>query len=298
MWNRLSTFEYIVRQRHRLDSRDLRKPGPVKEAGLPAVIKEVDSSGTLGYTNPQKDVEQPNTAAVQSDTEFLANGRVRSLSSPVMEEEAPPTVSTGLKTTAHTHRHTQRKKKRKVRRVPAEVTRECYPPAAPHTESTVSLGQRLPLPAFPPRVSLPPLAPPLGPVQAAAPPAEYNSDSAESLEEIPVVLAKLGSSSSAGVGDSISSSRRAILAFPQPSPLPRTKRKDPSSHGNKSSVKLRFEMASAPSVFVSQASGEVTDPGEEVFSLGRTQMGFRPGLGSQSVSRASLSSGPASWMEQ
>uniref|UniRef100_A0A1A8LX81 Palmitoyltransferase n=2 Tax=Nothobranchius pienaari TaxID=704102 RepID=A0A1A8LX81_9TELE len=301
MWNRLSTFEYIVRQRHRLDSRDLRKAELVKEAGPPAVIKEADYSGTVGCTNPQLDVEQPTTAAMQSDTEFLANGRVRSVSSPV-REEAAPTVSTGMKTTAHTHRHPQRKKKKKVRRVPAEVTRECYPPVAPPTESTVastvSLGQRLPLTAFPLRVSLPPLGPPSGPVQAAAPPAEYNSDSAESLEEIPVALAKLGSSSSAGAGNSTTSSHRAILAFPKPSPLPRTKRKDPSSHGSKSSVELRFEMAPVPSVFVSQASGEVTDTREAVFGLGRTLMGFRPRLSSRPVSRESLGSGAASWMEQ
>uniref|UniRef100_A0A1A8BAY2 Palmitoyltransferase n=1 Tax=Nothobranchius kadleci TaxID=1051664 RepID=A0A1A8BAY2_NOTKA len=69
MWNRLSTFEYIVRQRHRLDSRDLRKAELVKEAGPPAVIKEADYSGTVGCTNPQLDVEQPTTAAVQSDSE-------------------------------------------------------------------------------------------------------------------------------------------------------------------------------------------------------------------------------------
>uniref|UniRef100_A0A3B4X7W0 Palmitoyltransferase n=1 Tax=Seriola lalandi dorsalis TaxID=1841481 RepID=A0A3B4X7W0_SERLL len=248
MWNRLSTYEYIVRQRHRHDNRNSRKPGPVKET-------DVDYSGTLGYTNPQLDVEDPTTVSVQGE-----------------------------------------KKRKKVHKVPAEVTRERCPSTAPppgtHTQpsslSSVSLGQRLPFPAFPLRVSLPPLALPSGPVQAAAPPAEYHSDSAESLEEIPVALAKLGSSSSAAAGDASSSSHRAVPAFPLPSPHPRTKRKAPPTRANKSAAELRFEMASIqpPTVFVSRASGE------EVLSLGRRQAGSRPG------SRASLGSGAASWMER
>ncbi|KAG7239590.1 hypothetical protein INR49_028742 [Caranx melampygus] len=97
----------------------------------------------------------------------------------------------------------------------------------PGSLTSVSLGQRLPFPAFPLRASLPPLGPPPGPVQAAAPPAEYHSDSAESLEEIPVALAKLGSSSSAAAGDVSSSSNRAPPAFPLPSPQPRTKGRPP-----------------------------------------------------------------------
>ncbi|KAI3377365.1 hypothetical protein L3Q82_008398 [Scortum barcoo] len=293
VWNRLSTYEYIVRQRHRQDSRDSRKPGSVKEAAPSLnVVKDRNYSGTLGYTNPQLDLEQPTTVTVRGEAEFLANGRVRSVSSPVMEEEAPPTVSTELKAPAHTHQRTQKKKK-KVRKVPADVSKErvpssAPPPAEPSSVSSVSLGQRLPFPAFPLRASLPPLAPASGPVQAAAPPSEYHSDSAESLEEIPVVLAKLGSSSSAA-GDASTSSHRA---FPPPSPQPRTKRKA-SSCANRTAAELRFEMASThPStVFVSRASGEAGEPREEGLSLGRRQPGSRP------ASRASLGSGAASWME-
>ncbi|XP_028257798.1 palmitoyltransferase ZDHHC1 isoform X2 [Parambassis ranga] len=265
MWNRLSTYEYIVRQRHRLDSRDSRKPGSVKEAAAPSVLKDVNYSGSLGYTNPQLGVEEPTMVAVQGEAEFLTNGRLRSVSSPVMEEDPPPTVSTELKPAAP--RHTQKKKKKKVCKVPAEVTRERIPTAAlplaePSNLSTVSLGQRLPFPAFPLRASLPPLAPPSGLVQAAAPPAEYHSDSAESLEEIPVVLAKLGSTaSSAGTADAAVSLHRPIPAFPLPSPLPRTKRKF-SSRASKGGAELQFEMASTqpPSVFVSRASAEPAKP--------------------------------------
>nr|XP_046254535.1 palmitoyltransferase ZDHHC1 isoform X2 [Scatophagus argus] len=302
MWNRLSTYEYIVRQRHRQDSRDSRKPESVKETMAPTVnlIKDVDYSGTQGYTNPQLDMEEPTTVAVRGEAEPLANGRVRPASSPVMEEETQPTMSTELKTAAHTHRRTQ-KKKRRIRKVPAEVTREqrplgsaIPPPAEPSSVPTVSLGQRIPFPAFPLRASLPPLAPASGPVQAAAPPAEYHSDSAESLEEIPVVLAKLGSSSSAGAAGVIS-------AFPLLSPEPRTKRKAPSKASsirtNKNNAELRFEMASThpPTVFVSRASGEAPNPWEEDLNLVRRQSGSRSS--SRPASRASLGSDVASWME-
>uniref|UniRef100_UPI0037E9B6F3 palmitoyltransferase ZDHHC1 isoform X2 n=1 Tax=Semicossyphus pulcher TaxID=241346 RepID=UPI0037E9B6F3 len=302
MWNRLSTYEYIVRQRHRQDGRDSRKPGSVKEAAAPSVnlIKDVNYSGTLGYTNPQLDMEEPTTVAVRGEAEFMSNGRVRTMSSPVMEEDALPTVSTELQAAAQTHRRVQKKRK-KVRKVPAEVTRErcpsTAPPPEPSSASAVSLGQRLPFPAFPLRASLPPLAPASGPVQAAAPPAEYHSDSAESLEEIPVALAKLGSSSSAAGGDASTSSHRAVLNFPLPSPLPRTKRKATSSRTNKSTAELRFEMASThpPTVFVSRASGDASGLREEGLSLGRRPTNPRPvsRSGSRPASRTSL----ASWME-
>lgn len=171
-----------------------------------------------------------------------------------------------------------------------------FPPAELSTVSSVSLGQRLPFPAFPLRSSLPPLAPSSVPVQAAAPPAEYHSDSAESLEEIPVALAKLGSSSS--TADASSSSHRAAVALPLPSPQPRTKRKASSSRPNRGVSELRFEMASThpPSVFVSRASGETAQPQES--GLGKRPSSSRPGLGSRPGSRMSLGPGAASWMER
>ncbi|XP_016520326.1 palmitoyltransferase ZDHHC1 [Poecilia formosa] len=264
MWNRLSTYEYIVRQRHRLDSRDPRTSTAAKQRRRPSVVQDVNYSGTLGYTSPQLDIQQG-----QADTcagsdrvpSFLANGRARSASNPVHDEEAPPTASTELK--AHTHRHTQKKKKKKKgHQVPAEVTREHCPPVAPPPAES-SLGQRLPFPAFPLRAPPGP-APAPGPIQAAAPPAEYHSDSAESLEEIPVALAKLGSSSSGDVARaSRQPDREARGPLPdRPDPaLHKTRKKNPSCRGNRTTAQLRFEMASAqpPSVFVSRASGETAE---------------------------------------
>ncbi|KAM3877452.1 palmitoyltransferase ZDHHC1 [Diretmus argenteus] len=275
MWNRLSTYEYIVRQRHRQVTSKGRAETRVPSISL---IKGVSYSGTLGYTNPEMDVEDPTTMSVRgganthTHTLMAANGRVRSVSSPVAVEEALATVSTEHK--AAPHRRPQKKKKKKVRKASAEANRERCPgtalPAGPSSLSTVSLSQRLPFPAFPLRGSLPPLAHGAVSVQAAAPPAEYHSDSAESMDEIPVALARLGSSSSTVTGDASTSSQRAMPAFPLPSPQPRTKRKGPS-RGNKTTTALRFEMASTqpPTVFVSRASGETAKHRDGGHSLGR-----------------------------
>lgn len=265
MWNRLSTYEYIIRQRHRLNPRDNRKPA-VKEPALPSVniMKEVSFSGTLGYTNTQMEVEEPR-AIDRRDSECVANGRVRSASAPVVEEEVPPPAPTEVKAVVTPPRRSQKRKK-KVRKVPAEVTRERPLSAAPAELSSVSAlslsQQRLPFPTFPLRSSLPPLAPP---VQPAAPPAEYHSDSAESLEEIPVALAKLGSNhnSTSTATTTAFSHHRPTLSFPLPSPPPRTHRR----RGNRSAGDLSFEMAPPtaavhppPAVFVSRASGEPQRP--------------------------------------
>ncbi|XP_061592534.1 palmitoyltransferase ZDHHC1 isoform X2 [Cololabis saira] len=308
VWNRLSTYEYIVRQRHRVDSRDPRKPGSVKETNVAAVMKDVNYPGTLGYTNPQLDLEDSPTAA-HGDTQILANGRVRCVSGPDLEEEAP-SVSTELKVAAHTVQHKQRKKKKRECRVPGsdQMTRDrcqaAAPPPDPGGGPTVSPGRHLPFPVFPLRSSLPPLTSVPGPIQAAAPPAEYHSDSAESLEEIPVALAKLGSSSSATAGAGADASMPASRPAPPPpvlSPHHRTKRKR-CSRTSRGGGELRMEMVSKQplSVFVSRTSGEPPDPWEDDLSSGRRHTSSRPGpgAGSRPTSRTSLGSGSASWMER
>uniref|UniRef100_A0A3Q4AI61 Palmitoyltransferase n=1 Tax=Mola mola TaxID=94237 RepID=A0A3Q4AI61_MOLML len=246
MWNRLSTYEYIVRQRHRQDGRNSENPGAVKEAAASSVnhIKVTDALLACWL------------AHVTARTSFYPKPHFQ-----------------------------QRKKKKKIRKVAVERSREHGPKTG--FVSTVSLAQRLPFPAFPLRASLPPLSPAPGPVQAAAPPAEYHSDSAESLEEIPVVLAKLGSSSSATAGDTYTSSQR-LAVLPVPSPQLRTKRKAPIR-----AAELRFEITSAhlPTVFVSQASGEAPEPCKEELSVGRRQ------TGPKAAYRPSLGSGLVSWME-
>ncbi|XP_061878885.1 LOW QUALITY PROTEIN: palmitoyltransferase ZDHHC1 [Entelurus aequoreus] len=261
MWNRLSTYEYIVRQRHRQDHRHTPTPADVKQTTAHSVdLKDSDHSRTLGLTDARVGGEEVTAVSLRGD-EFVVISGVRGVSSPVLELETPP--NRPQTTAEHKQRHTQKKRRKKVHKVPADLTRDnpcpalapppgsAPPPAESSSVSAKSFGQRLPFPAFPLRASLAPLAPPSAPVLAAAAPAEYHSDSAESLEEIPVALAKLGSSSSAG-------GVRDRGALPPPSPLPRTSRKLATSRCNKgAAAELSFKMASAqpPSVFVSRASG-------------------------------------------
>ncbi|XP_045545717.1 palmitoyltransferase ZDHHC1 isoform X3 [Salmo salar] len=290
MWNRLNTYEYIVRQRHRQEPRDISKGVQGNQAAPPKtnLMKDVSYSGTLGYTNPEMDVADPTTmAAAQGGLEYYGNGRVHSSSSRMAEEEQLPSVSTEHR--AAPRKHIQKKKK-KVHKVPAEVINDrstetssnrdpafnttepvesCSVTPVPTSVSHLSssLSQHLP---FPLRASLPPpssLQPGLqpGPVLPTGPPAEYHSDSAESLEEIPVALARLGTSAMAGTSTGRtaagSSSQRSLLlpaARPHPSPQPRTKRKT-STHRSRTGGggEQRFEMAAQPpTVYVSRSSGQ------------------------------------------
>uniref|UniRef100_A0A8C1D8G0 Palmitoyltransferase n=1 Tax=Cyprinus carpio carpio TaxID=630221 RepID=A0A8C1D8G0_CYPCA len=288
MWNRLSTYEYIVRQRHRQEAKDSRKPPPENDSGVPKMNlfkQQVSYSGTFGYTNPEVEVEDPTAMSSQEGSARYGNGRVRGSNEHMGEEELLPAVITENKASPHPHKHTQRKK-RKVRKLAAEVnsdrsidtsTTKGMPKTSAEQESSVaaatvssSLGQRLPFPAFPLRASLPPLAP----VQAAGPPAEYHSDSAESLEEIPVAMARLGSAALAGAtpaavsATSYSSSLQCALPSSAagqalPSPQPRTKRKA----AVRKAAEQRFEMVSHnPSMFVSRESGEPAMPQEGIIT--------------------------------
>ncbi|XP_051920131.1 palmitoyltransferase ZDHHC1 isoform X6 [Hippocampus zosterae] len=184
MWNRLSTYEYIVRQRHRQDGRRTTSREDVERATRPSVrLKEADDSTTLGYTEPE-----PNGGRAQS----VANGSVRGVASPLLKRQAPTTISTQHNSAelytekmAATMAMTKKKKKKQTSRGAGATASDSGPDAGRLSERP---GARLPGPTGRYRPHPPP-----SPVRAAAPPADYHSDSAESLEEVPVALDKLGS---------------------------------------------------------------------------------------------------------
>uniref|UniRef100_A0AAZ3RTS5 Palmitoyltransferase n=1 Tax=Oncorhynchus tshawytscha TaxID=74940 RepID=A0AAZ3RTS5_ONCTS len=288
MWNRLNTYEYIVRQRHRQEPRDISKGVQGTQAAPPKsnLIKvrwSREMGGPFICTKPCLSFHptiQPHQGT------YYGNGRVHSSSSRMVEEEQLPTVSTEHR--AAPRRHIQKKKK--VHKVPAEVINDrstetssnrdpafnttepdsCsvtpVPTSVSHLSSSLSQHLSFPLRASqPPTSSLHPGLQP-DPVLPAGPPAEYHSDSAESLEEIPVALARLGTSAAAGTSTgrtaaSGSSSQRSLLlpaARPHPSPQPRTKRKS-SAHSSRTGGggEQRFEMATQPpTVYVSRSSGQ------------------------------------------
>ncbi|XP_015224046.1 palmitoyltransferase ZDHHC1 isoform X1 [Lepisosteus oculatus] len=275
MWNRLSTYEYIVRQRHRQETRDLDREQVGQDSVPPKLqpIKDIVYSGTLGYTNPEIEVEDPATM-VSTEKEFYGNGVVRTLASRKAEEDLLPTISVEHQQPPCSHRRSQKKTRKKVHRVPVELASDRSvensagrAPAGSPSEPEPCVGaatvvtplsQRLPLPAFPPRAALPLLAP----VQAAGPPAEYHSDSAESLEEIPVAQARLGSAAMAGYssrGDPGATSTQQTLQpsigshARLPSPQPSSKRREP----RRPLAQQRFELLPhTPSVFMSRSSGQ------------------------------------------
>ncbi|KAJ8248991.1 hypothetical protein GJAV_G00229990 [Gymnothorax javanicus] len=277
MWNRLSTYEYIVRQRHRLDASDSSKvpSGPDARPQNVGLVKDGSYSGALGYTNPEVNVEEPSTMAARGGPEFYGNGSVRDSSVRMAADEEPrPTVSTEHKAPSRPHKRTQKKRAHKL---PSEVMSE-------RSEKSTS------------RVPVPNPAEPVDP--SLAPPAEYHSDSAESLEEIPVALAQLGSAAAGHrelptSSSSSSSSRRTALPAlrppprpPLPSPLPRTKRKASSRKPGEQ----RFEMLTqTPSVFISRASGDLPDLRE--YSAADE---LQSSLGKCKQSKRSLE-GPSAW---
>ncbi|XP_039544527.1 palmitoyltransferase ZDHHC1 isoform X3 [Pimephales promelas] len=237
MWNKLSTYEYIVRQRHRQEAKDSRKPPPKNESGIPKInlIKQqVSYSGTLGYTNPEMEVHDPTAMGSQEGTVRYSNGRIRSLSEHMGEEQLLPAVLTEPKASSHSHKRIQ-KKKRKVRELAAEV----------NSDRSIDTSTNRGMPKTP---------------------AEQ-----ESLEEIPVAMARLGSAALAGAPNptcatttaavsatSYSSSLQCALPSSAagqalPSPQPRTKRKA----AVRKAAEQRFEMVSYnPSVLTSRESGE------------------------------------------
>ncbi|XP_077687494.1 palmitoyltransferase ZDHHC1 isoform X6 [Eretmochelys imbricata] len=244
VWNKLTTYEYIVQQRPRQEMKEVNKqlescPPPVRptqEVGFYA--------GNLGYTNPEIQVEDSSTVASGRDLSKFG----------VLNGGADPELNSSpelpaLQSIVHTQQQKKRKKK-KVHKVPSsdmdEKSKTSSQPRRPlpatqtglslhftamesgraevlqwvptssalqssvvqdltHQEneaspeefsataaiSSSSHSLHLPMPAFPQRAAMP--ASSIGHVQAAGPPVEYHSESAESMDEIPVAQTRLGS---------------------------------------------------------------------------------------------------------
>ncbi|NWH75957.1 ZDHC1 palmitoyltransferase, partial [Piaya cayana] len=125
-----------------------------------------------------------------------------------------------------------------------------------------SHGLRLLVPAFPPRASVPHSS--ISLIQAAGPPADYHSESAESMDEIPVAQTRLGSTAHHRPRKNNSSNSQHC---PLSTDNPRGKRKKNLYPGHKVKrkscqqnrrVDRDLELFSKiPAVFVSKSSGEL-----------------------------------------
>ncbi|XP_043937307.1 palmitoyltransferase ZDHHC1 isoform X2 [Protopterus annectens] len=290
-WNRLSTYEYIRRQHHRQQLKEKEKDRIINESVPPKQRPSQDAPypGSLGYTNPDVQVED-SSAATTSGKDFpklYANGALK-MSADKQEEDLEPDISLDQQQTEP--RKASQKRKKAVHRIPGESktvhgipgdpdnvrifnSRSHHVIPALQSEHLATSQNVIPIPAFPQRTLPPNSLAQAGSVQAAGPPAEYHSDSAESMEEIPVVQTRLGSAamvnysspvyhgSKTVVGDSFQSlvygPYLSSECMQQPSPTFFMKKKNSRRH---SSMDQRFELISKPpSVYVSKSSGELAD---------------------------------------
>ncbi|XP_039359008.1 palmitoyltransferase ZDHHC1 isoform X7 [Mauremys reevesii] len=279
VWNKLTTYEYIVQQRPRQEMKEVNKqlescPPPVRPT------QEVDFyAGNLGYTNPEIQVEDSSTVTSGRDlSKFCVhnNGADPELNS---SPELP-----ALQSIVHPQQQ-QKQKKKKVRKVPSSVMdersrtssqpRRPLPATQPEFSATAAISSsshslHLPMPAFPHRAAM--SASSIGQVQAAGPPVEYHSESAESMDEIPVAQTRLGSTAPTGASNkslnnfhhhSLSTAHARGDGEKNLYPGHLVKRKScPRASDGEQELEL---LSKIPAVFVSESSGEPpVRPGEIV----------------------------------
>ncbi|XP_078400300.1 palmitoyltransferase ZDHHC1 isoform X2 [Cetorhinus maximus] len=276
LWNRLSTYEYIVRQRYRRGSKVSPKNPKAQESPSKS-NQNFGSAGSLGYTNNGIQFEGTSltVSLTKEVSEHYQNGDVK-LSSSKLQDDSLPTISS----------HLQRaKKKKRVHKVPADVINDKsstsaikLPSVPPLSESDLAAAfqsSMIPTTAFPPRATLPPLMlNGINHVQAAGPPAEYHSDSAESMDEIPVIQTRLGSAAMVDYTNTIlhstmgnfGNSLQSLIPKPQqhgegPKPFSPVHPNIKKNSKKFASLDPKIELVQkVPPVYVSHSSGEFPLP--------------------------------------
>uniref|UniRef100_A0A8C5MNR4 Palmitoyltransferase n=1 Tax=Leptobrachium leishanense TaxID=445787 RepID=A0A8C5MNR4_9ANUR len=260
LWHKLSTYEYIMHQRQKQEMKSSRNPeeGDTPQADRAQMEEEV-YGGSLMYTNPNVQIEGPSSLpldkavpALPTDSEKI-DGEFHSDPGPSLTVLKKP--------------RKKKKKRKKVNKVSPEPVQNHSEEGPPHHIFLLPprLDNERPVSPAPPSsavqspafqsLSLPVFAPmSIHPVQASGPPAEYHSDSAESMEEIPVAQTHLGSSSM---------SENLFLSQHIPKDL-----SNGSEHGLKQSSlwpvtkQQKFELLpKVPSIFVSESSGDLLPNG-------------------------------------
>nr|XP_026651503.1 probable palmitoyltransferase ZDHHC1 isoform X1 [Zonotrichia albicollis] len=199
LWHKLTTYEYILQQRPQQQPDKVDK----KEESCSSQVRPSQEaellSGNPGYTDPGIRVEEFSTVTAGKSFPQLyvhnQEGDPKQSSSP----ESP-----SLQSVAPSQQ--QKKRRKKMQKVSssamdsgskAHATPQLSFPdpssELPAMAAATSPSHRLQLlvPAFPLRAAVSPSS--MGLIQAAAPPAHYHSQSAESMDEIPVAQTCLGS---------------------------------------------------------------------------------------------------------
>uniref|UniRef100_A0A8B9Z4R4 Palmitoyltransferase n=1 Tax=Buteo japonicus TaxID=224669 RepID=A0A8B9Z4R4_9AVES len=160
MWNKLTTYEYILQQR------------PQQEAkGVDKQLESCPSQVRPSQVLVELSVHFSKTASLACSVKFASL-----LRAPNFRGTDPAQSSSPDLPALHFV-------------VPSQVSRRLFPAMAAATSTSHSL--HLLVPAFPLRAAVPPSS--IGLIQGAGPPADYHSESAESMDEIPVAQTRLGS---------------------------------------------------------------------------------------------------------
>ncbi|NWU96003.1 ZDHC1 palmitoyltransferase, partial [Upupa epops] len=197
MWNKLTTYEYILQQRPQQEVKETEKqmescPSQVRPSQVLvfSVFLCLSTVSNIIVTS-------------KKNTRYICHVLLAFQNSSVCSGEVDPqqNSSPGLPS-LHFVAPAQRQKKRrkKMPKAPSSAldsrsksfARPCPTLADPQSAFATSSSHSLHLiaPAFPPRVAAAPGS--ISLIQAAGPPAEYHSESAESMEEIPVAQTRLG----------------------------------------------------------------------------------------------------------
>ncbi|XP_010210437.1 PREDICTED: probable palmitoyltransferase ZDHHC1 [Tinamus guttatus] len=270
MWNKLTTYEYILQQRPQLEVKEVDKP----LESCPSQLKpsqEADSfSGNPGYTDPTFQVEE--SPAITSGKDFSK------LYIPNNEADPKQSLSPDLPTfpSAGPSQQQKKRRKKKMHKAPSSAKDSrskthirpwpSFPDPRSESPSTAraksaSHSRHLLVPAFPVRAAF--LTGSIGPIRAAGSPGDYHLESAESMDEIPVAQTRTGSIA-------LHRPSKRSLSSSQHSPLsdctPRGDKEKNLYSGHKVKTKSWQQEGSQeqglelfskiPAVFVSKSSGE------------------------------------------
>ncbi|XP_069073756.1 palmitoyltransferase ZDHHC1 isoform X3 [Pleurodeles waltl] len=279
-WNRLSTYEYIMRQGHRQESKaDEKEPDAV--GSIPPRMVPFQNAGSLMFSN--QDLQVKNSSSVTLRKELPNSHGSKAIKDDKQKGDYEPSLSFSppQEEPQKSLQKKRKKKKKKVFKVPEEVindrSKDCnmdiiHSPS-PESLPVASQGLLLPISAFPAR-SLPLLAQiNHNPILAAGPPADYHSDSAESMDEIPVAQTCLGSAEVSSYSRKGHHYSKSSLGNSQKNMVPARQSRGEHSKNSPQQYSKRksflrsldrqqmFELSpQMPSVFVSKSSAQLVNP--------------------------------------
>ncbi|KFV52506.1 putative palmitoyltransferase ZDHHC1, partial [Tyto alba] len=201
MWNKLTTYEYILQQRPQQEAKEVDKqlescPSQVRPSQV--LILSVHFSKTASLVCSVKEASGI-SAVCFSFSKLYVRGD---------EADPEPSSSPDLPSLHFAVPSQQQKKRRKKAHKAASPAMDSRSktharpwPSFPDPQSATAAASsshnlHLSVPAFPLRAAVPPSS--IGLIQAAGPPADYHSESAESMDEIPVAQTRLGSTALRG----------------------------------------------------------------------------------------------------